>query len=159
MHTTMDDVASHETLISQANQPYEAGQVILTCARPLVAMTKLEWRQCTCEQCFNQFSTGIVCPTCRKAYYCCEPCRTTAWETIHRLECAILCRHPPLQFETNGIDYMQRLTLRLYLLLSHHPELRSKQFTLHNGNTQTIEAMVTHQHELKVCHSLLVSQH
>lgn len=138
------------TLISQALRSYEPGELILSCSRPLVQVTKFESRLTTCDECFKTFTTGVVCPTCRKVYYCSEDCKTNAWQSIHRLECPIFVLHPPLKFETNGIDYMQRLTLRLYLLLADSPEMKSKQFKLHNERTQTIELMESHRDQLRV---------
>ena len=45
------------------------------------------------------------------------------------------------RFETNGFDYLQRLSLRLYLLLRRQPELLDRPFPLHNGDVRCIRDM------------------
>lgn len=45
---------------------------------------------------------------------------------------------------------MQRLTLRLYLLMSKHPEVRTQEHRLHNGMTRRLDDMESHANELKV---------
>lgn len=46
---------------------------------------------------------------------------------------------------------MQRLALRLYLLMVNVPETCTKQFRLHNGLNRCLNDMEYHPEQLKVC--------
>lgn len=83
--------------ISQANRDYEPGEIIVQCPKPLVHVTKYEHRLFTCEQCLRKVESTLLCPACRKVYYCTRVCQDRHWMAIHHLECPILVRHPPLQ--------------------------------------------------------------
>lgn len=45
---------------------------------------------------------------------------------------------------------MQRLTLRLYLLMTTNEAIRSTDFILHNGLTRRLDDMEYHPNDLKV---------
>lgn len=45
---------------------------------------------------------------------------------------------------------MQRLTLRLYLLLTQKETSRTEKYKLHNGLTRTLDQMLYHEEELEV---------
>ena len=45
---------------------------------------------------------------------------------------------------------MQRLTLRLVLLMINQPEVRTREYRLHNGMTRRLDDMECHSNELKV---------
>ncbi|XP_017484555.1 PREDICTED: N-lysine methyltransferase SMYD2-like [Rhagoletis zephyria] len=133
--------------IAQADRNYEPGDIIVECRMPLVATTKYEHRLFTCDSCMRKVDSTIVCPKCRKVYYCSRQCQDS--HSIHQLECPILSRQKQLQFESKGFDYMQRLTLRLVLLMINQPEVRTREYRLHNGMTRRLDDMECHSNELK----------
>nr|XP_027199729.1 N-lysine methyltransferase SMYD2-B-like [Dermatophagoides pteronyssinus] len=140
--------------IAESDHNYQPGDVIFRLNEPFVYVTKYEHRLFTCDQCMQSIDSSIVCPGCRKVYYCSTDCQMKAWYRLHRIECPILAKREPMQFENEGIDYMQRLTLRLYLLMTskdeNNPSGQKRSFTLpHNGQKRMIDDMETHSEQLK----------
>lgn len=167
--------------IAESSHNYQPGDVIFRLNEPLVYVTKYEHRLFTCDQCMRSIDSSIVCPGCHKVYYCSNDCQMKAWYRLHRIECSILAKREPMQyvvlfyffcccfvlilnlffcyhrFENQGIDYMQRLTLRLYLLMTSKDDNNGdktglqRSFTLpHNGQQRIIDEMETHSEQLKV---------
>ncbi|KAH7639915.1 hypothetical protein DERF_015997 [Dermatophagoides farinae] len=142
--------------IAESSHNYQPGDVIFRLNEPLVYVTKYEHRLFTCDQCMRSIDSSIVCPGCHKVYYCSNDCQMKAWYRLHRIECSILAKREPMQFENQGIDYMQRLTLRLYLLMTSKDDNNGdktglqRSFTLpHNGQQRIIDEMETHSEQLK----------
>ncbi|KPM05877.1 Set and mynd domain-containing protein-like protein [Sarcoptes scabiei] len=136
--------------MSKSSKKFKPGDVILRIDEPLVYVSKNDHRMFTCDRCFKSIGSSLACSLCKKVYYCSKECLKDSYEKIHRLECPILARQKPQQFENDGIDFMQRLALRLYLLLLSDESLQMKEFRLdHNGSVRTIKQMESHNNELK----------
>lgn len=133
--------------IAIASKPYSSGDVILEC-RPLVHTVKYEFRGICCDFCLKLCPSLKKCSKCSKLFYCGTDCQRKDW-MFHKFECPVISKYKLLTFERQGFDYMQRMTLRLYLTAVHRPELLELKYRLHNGRTRSVLDMKSHSKDIE----------
>ncbi len=133
--------------IAISSKEYSAGDIIITCY-PVLYCVKYEYRGKCCDFCLKFNDSLKHCAKCKKLNYCDLKCQKNDWSS-HKLECNILAKHKLMNFEKQGFDYMQRLVLRLYLMIISKPDLLHQKFELHNGLNRSIDQMKSHSEEIR----------
>lgn len=133
--------------IAISSKVYSAGDLIVKCY-PLLYAVKYEYRGKCCDFCLNFSNSLKQCGKCKKLNYCDIKCQRNDW-SLHKLECNILSKYKLLSFEKQGFDYMQRLVLRLYLMIESKPDLLNQNYELHNGLFRSINQMESHSQEMQ----------
>ncbi|XP_071501066.1 SET and MYND domain-containing protein 4-like [Diadema antillarum] len=118
-------------LVAESAVP--AGRLIIR-EKPFASVVLKDEADFHCHGCYVRCLSPIPCLQCTQARYCCDECRTEAWDNYHSSECAA-------QDLLEQLDEFSRLSLRI-LLVAGKAEV-TRQVTVGNVSSPSYSASLS----------------
>ena len=74
----------------------EAGDLIIEIANPYIIVVEKASLDKVCSKCLLKTDKLKRCARCKVAQYCSTNCQSTAWKSVHKLECSAMAEMPSI---------------------------------------------------------------
>ncbi len=129
--------------MSVTNRGYFNNSLIMECS-PIVHFLFNNHKSKRCDYCVSINTFLKKCSKCRKMYYCDQNCQRNDWKW-HKFECDLYHNY----YESLNNHSIERILLRLFLVIKSNPDIVNQMYDLPNGKKRCLNDLMNHFDEIQ----------